>query len=117
MKLAGKVSQAKSQEDSAAAGDFTDAENGDYLLADHIERLRYLEVKPSEEELPLVSAVLEKTLPGLEQFVTEERHATLIGKMMYNAMGVGSRTDKVCQFGSVSRSLIDTHPHLRFFLS
>lgn len=98
-KLAGNASQKKSQNDSAAAGDFTDAEEGDYLLADHIERLRYLEVKPNEEELPLVSAVLEKTLPGLEQFVTEERHATLIGKMMYNAIGVGSRDDKVRQFG------------------
>lgn len=61
-----------------------------------MERLRYLEVKPKEEELPLISAVLEKTLPGLEQFVTEERHATLVGKMLYNAIGVGSRDDKVC---------------------
>ncbi len=95
--MAEKSSQKKSQEDSAAAGDFTDAEEGDYLLADHIERLRYLEVKVNEEELPLVSGLLEKTLPGLEQFVTEERHATLLGKMMYNAIGVGSREDKVCQ--------------------
>lgn len=53
-------------------------------------------MKPKEEELPLISAVLEKTLPGLEQFVTEERHATLVGKMLYNAIGVGSRDDKVC---------------------
>ncbi|KAJ3573704.1 hypothetical protein NP233_g2271 [Leucocoprinus birnbaumii] len=105
-KLAGKMSDVTAAGGSASASakaedaqgkkkeDFTDAEEGDYLLADHMERLRYLGVKPNEEELPLISAVLEKTLPGLEQFVTEERHATLLGKMAYNAIGVGYREDK-----------------------
>ncbi|KAF5388439.1 hypothetical protein D9615_000678 [Tricholomella constricta] len=77
--------------------DFTDAEGGEYLLADHIERLRYLEVKPPAEELPLLVEILQTALPGLEQFVTDERHATLLGKMAYNAYGVsfgGGRDDK-----------------------
>ncbi|RDB20101.1 Mitochondrial import receptor subunit tom20 [Hypsizygus marmoreus] len=77
--------------------DFTDAEGGEYLLADHIERLRYLEVKPSPEELPLLVNILQTALPGLEQFVTDERHATLLGKMAYNAFGVcfgGGRDNK-----------------------
>jgi import receptor subunit TOM20 len=78
-----------------AKNDFTDAEGGEFLLADHMERLRYLAVKPSDEDLPLISAVLEKTLPGLEQFVTDERHSVLLGKMLYNAIGVGNRNDKV----------------------
>ncbi|KAF5363940.1 hypothetical protein D9756_000274 [Leucocoprinus leucothites] len=99
-KLAGKVvssttgSTSSSTKTDEKREDFTDAEEGDYLLADHIERLRYLSVKPNEEELPLISAVLEKTLPGLEQFVTEERHSMLLGKMAYNAIGVGYRDDK-----------------------
>ncbi|KXN89448.1 SET and MYND domain-containing protein 5 [Leucoagaricus sp. SymC.cos] len=93
-KLAGKVSSTTSAVNKVE-GDFTDANEGDYLLADHMERMRYLEVKPNEEELPSVSAVLEKTLPGLEQFVTEERHAMLVGKMLYNAIGVGRRDDKL----------------------
>lgn len=78
--------------------DFTDAEGSEYLLADHMERLRYLEVKPTAEELPLLVSVLQTALPGLEQFVTNERHATLLGKMAYNAFGVcfgGGRDDKV----------------------
>lgn len=78
--------------------DFTDAEGGEYYLADHIERLRYLEVIPNEEELPLLAELLHATLPGLEQFTTPERHATLLGKMAYNAFGVcfaGGRDDKV----------------------
>lgn len=83
---------------STDKNDFTDAESGDYLLADHMERLRYLEVKPSAEELPLLVDVLQTALPGLEQFVTDERHATLLGKMAYNAFGVcfgSGRDDKV----------------------
>ncbi|KAF9450959.1 MAS20-domain-containing protein [Macrolepiota fuliginosa MF-IS2] len=94
-KLAGKAS-AKDKVDTEAEAEFafTDADDGDYLLADHMERLRYLEITPNAEELPLVAAVLEKTLPGLEQFVTDERHSMLIGKMLYNAIGVGSRDDK-----------------------
>jgi import receptor subunit TOM20 len=75
--------------------DFTTADGGDYMLVDHMERLRLLEVEPTEEELPLIADVLQKTLPGLEQFVTKERYATLVGKMLYNAIGVGSRDDKV----------------------
>ncbi|KAM6496192.1 hypothetical protein JOM56_008898 [Amanita muscaria] len=70
------------------ANDFTDAEGGEYVLADHIERLKYLEMSPDKEELKLLSTVLEAALPGLEQFVTEERHATLLGKMAYNSFGV-----------------------------
>ncbi|KAG6334866.1 hypothetical protein ID866_4226 [Astraeus odoratus] len=63
-------------------------DGGDYTLYDHLERLRYLEVTPSEEETKLLKEVLQSALPGLEQFVTEERHATYLGGMRYNAFGV-----------------------------
>jgi len=76
--------------------DFTDATSGDFLLAEHMEKLRYLDIKPNGRELPLLAGVLEKTLPGLEQFVTRERYSTLLGKIAYNAVGVGQRDDKVC---------------------
>ncbi|KDQ64301.1 hypothetical protein JAAARDRAFT_187641 [Jaapia argillacea MUCL 33604] len=72
-------------------------ESGDYSFYDHIERLRYLEVPASEEEMQLLREVLKTALPGLEGFITEERHATLTGKMAYNAIGVcigGGRDDK-----------------------
>ncbi|KAG6861853.1 hypothetical protein C0995_011150 [Termitomyces sp. Mi166 len=68
-------------------GDFTDAEDSTYLLADHIERLRYLELKPSEEEREVLVNVLQTALPGLEQFV-KEGYATLLGKVTYNTFGV-----------------------------
>jgi len=45
----------------------------------------------------LLAKVLATAVPGLEQFVTDERHATLLGKMAYNAYGVcfgGGRDDK-----------------------
>jgi len=76
--------------------DFTDATSGDYLLAEHMEKLRFLDMQPDGRELPLLAGVLEKTLPGLEQFVTRERYSTLLGKIAYNAVGVGQRDDKVC---------------------
>jgi hypothetical protein len=79
--------------------DVPEAESGDYTMYDHMERLRYLEVSAPEEEIRVFSQVLSSALPGLEQFVTEERHATLLGKMAYNAYGVcfgNGRNDKVC---------------------
>jgi import receptor subunit TOM20 len=80
--------------------DFTDAESGveKYVLADHLERLRYLEMVPSKEEADLLVNVLRTALPGLEEFITAEKYATLTGKMAYNSFGVcfgGGRDDKV----------------------
>lgn len=80
-------------------GDAPEADGGDYTLYDHLERIRFLEVNPPKAEMELLRNVLQTALPGLEEFVTDERHATLLGKMMYNAYGVcfgGGRDDKVC---------------------
>jgi import receptor subunit TOM20 len=77
--------------------DAPEADGGEYTLYDHIERLRYLQVVASEEEVKLLAKVLATAVPGLDQFVTDERHATLLGKMAYNAYGVcfgGGRDDK-----------------------
>jgi len=101
-KLAEKVQNAasggKKQKEEENRNDFTDAMGGDFLLAEHMEKLRFLAMGPNEGGLPLLSGVLEKTLPGLEQFVTRERYSMLLGKMAYNAVGVGHRDDKVCSF-------------------
>lgn len=63
-------------------------DGGEYSLYDHLERLRYLEVQPSEDETRVLKDVLQTALPGLEQFLTDDRHATFVGKMSYNAYGV-----------------------------
>ncbi|KAG1752464.1 uncharacterized protein EDB91DRAFT_1102768 [Suillus paluster] len=63
-------------------------DGGEYSLYDHLERLRYLEVKPADRETSVLKDVLQTALPGLEQFLTEERHATFVGKMSYNSYGV-----------------------------
>jgi import receptor subunit TOM20 len=84
-----------------ADDDFAGADSVEYALNDHLERLRYLEVTPPKEERGLLVDVLQTALPGLEQFVTDERHATLLGKMAYNSYGVcfaGGRDDKVSLF-------------------
>lgn len=87
-----------SPKNNAKNDDFADADAGDYLLSDHIEPLRYLELEPSQEEHSLILNVLNTAMPGLEQFLTDERHKILLGKMAYNCFGVcfgGGRDDKV----------------------
>jgi len=79
--------------------DFTDAEvtSEGYTLSDHIERLRYLEVERIQEEEKLLINVLRHALPGLEEFMTAQKHTMISGKMAYNAFGVcygGGRDDK-----------------------
>lgn len=83
---------------TAGPADLGLTDGGDYTLYDHLERLRYLEITPPEEETKLLKGVLQSALPGLEQFVTEERHGTYLGGMAYNAFGVyfeEGRNDKV----------------------
>ncbi|KIM46488.1 hypothetical protein M413DRAFT_24207 [Hebeloma cylindrosporum] len=98
-----KLVRATSPATAANAGDsendFTDSEDvaEKYVLADHLERLRYLEIPPNKTEADLIKGVLSTALPGLEEFITEEKHATFSGKMAYNAFGVcfgGGRTDR-----------------------
>ena len=88
-----------------------------YSLYDHIERLRYLELSTQQEEVQLISQVLETAMPGLEQFVTDERYTTLKGKMAYNAIGVcygGGRSDKV-SFEVSTESICHSHQSLQPF--
>ncbi|KAI0053595.1 hypothetical protein FA95DRAFT_1552084, partial [Auriscalpium vulgare] len=69
----------------------------EYTLFDHVERLRYLEIEAANEGWAPLQAVLETAMPGLSEFLTDERFATLLGKMAYNAFGVtfgGGRDDK-----------------------
>ncbi|KAJ3807669.1 hypothetical protein F5876DRAFT_47627 [Lentinula aff. lateritia] len=82
---------------TADEADFTDADGGDYLLADHFERLRYVDVDLPKDSLKLLTAVLDSAMPGLDALATDERYATLLGKMLYNAYGVyydGGRDDR-----------------------
>lgn len=82
----------------------------DYGLYDHMERLRFINAKVSDDETKMLCDVLATALPGLEKSVDAERYATYLGKMTYNAFGVcyeGGRDDKVSpisislQFSSV----------------
>lgn len=82
-------------------GDYPEADGGDYTLADHVERLRFVSQSPPKEELDLITSVLSTTLPGLEQFIEDERFAILVGKMAYNTFGVcfdGGRDNRVITF-------------------
>ena len=76
----------------------SDAKLEKYVLADHLERLRYLEVVPNKDETTILADVLSSALPGLEEFITEQKYSTFIGKIAYNAFGVcygGGRDDRV----------------------
>ncbi|KAH0587953.1 hypothetical protein H2248_006698 [Termitomyces sp. 'cryptogamus'] len=79
------VETAKMSNLATPDSDFTNAEG--YLLADHIERLRYIDLKPSQEERHALVDVLQTALPGIENLV-KDAYATLLGKITYNAFGV-----------------------------
>jgi mitochondrial import receptor subunit TOM20 len=77
----------------------------EYGIADHLERLRFLDAKAPEEDTKLICDVLGAALPGLEQSLLEDRHSTTLGKMMYNAIGIsfsGGRDDRVSGYAVVS---------------
>lgn len=69
-----------------------------YSVQDHLERLRFTEGHVTDEEVNVIRDVLGAALPGLEQSIMEDKHAILVGKMSYNAIGVtpnGGRSDRV----------------------
>lgn len=69
-----------------------------YTLFDHMERVRYLELSGKEGEAEQLRSIMKANLPGLDEFVTDERYTVLTGKMAYNAYGIspsGGRDDKV----------------------
>lgn len=78
----------------------TDEDSPEYSLSDHVERLRFVERTPPDEEKEreLLCSVFGTALPGLEQSFTEENHKTLYSKFMYNSYGIcysGGRNDRV----------------------
>lgn len=67
----------------------TDAPSSvDYSLWDHVERLRFLDTSVPDEEQTMTVELFRAALPGLEEFLSDERHATLKGKLLYNMIGV-----------------------------
>ncbi|KAK3813404.1 MAG: MAS20 protein import receptor-domain-containing protein [Benniella sp.] len=70
--------------------------NEEFNMFDHIERLRFLDVRPSaaeEKEIQLLKAALGAKIPGIEEFINEERYLTLKGKLLYNAYGLSTSLD------------------------
>ncbi|KAL7752424.1 mitochondrial import receptor subunit tom20 [Sorochytrium milnesiophthora] len=64
-----------------------------YTVWDHIERMKFLELKVTEKaksEARLLRDVLGRKVPGLDEFLTDERYITLKGKFLYNMVGVTS---------------------------
>ncbi|KAF8338939.1 uncharacterized protein EI90DRAFT_3039762 [Cantharellus anzutake] len=69
-----------------------------YSFSDHLERLRYLEIVPTpNEEAKLVRDIFNAAVPGLEDFLKDDRYSVIKGKVLYNAIGIsfgGGRPDK-----------------------
>ncbi|KAH9927200.1 MAS20-domain-containing protein [Epithele typhae] len=68
-----------------------------YGVGDHMERLRFLEGSVTDQEVDVLKNVLASALPGFENAMETGRHAMLIGKLSYNAIGItpdGGRDDK-----------------------
>lgn len=68
----------------------------DYSTWDHIERLRFLSVPATEKEnkeVKLLRDLFAKKVPGMEEFISEDRYLMLKGKLMYNAYGINTTRD------------------------
>ncbi|KAF9356528.1 hypothetical protein BGX34_009881 [Mortierella sp. NVP85] len=65
----------------------------EYNSFDHMERLRYLEIAPTaeeEREMELVKKALGSNIPGIDEFITEERFLLMKGRLLYNLYGVST---------------------------
>ncbi|ORZ33816.1 hypothetical protein BCR44DRAFT_1191285 [Catenaria anguillulae PL171] len=79
------------KEDMAKAADPNPSEA--FGAWDHIERLKYLELSPTDEDehnMKVLREVLGAKVPGLDEFLTEERYMMLKGKFLYNQVAVVS---------------------------
>ncbi|KAJ7591478.1 hypothetical protein C8J56DRAFT_564590 [Mycena floridula] len=82
---------------SSSKHDFADSVTGESTIDDHLERLRYIDVKAADESLGFTRSLLATAVDSLAQVIDDERFAILAGKMSYNAYGVcfsGGRDDK-----------------------
>ncbi|KAI9592249.1 MAS20 protein import receptor-domain-containing protein [Syncephalis fuscata] len=68
----------------------------EYGVWEHLERLKYLELRPTDQDMKerqLVLSVLENKVPGVADFFTDERYMTLKGRMLYNTYAIGTNSD------------------------
>lgn len=72
-----------------------------YAFYDHVDRLRYLDVQGADAEkleMTLLKDMLTGAMPGLEEFIKDERYLVLKGKVLFNTIGIaysGGRLNKV----------------------
>lgn len=72
-----------------------------HAFYDHMDRLRFLEVmesKAEDMETTLLKDMLDGAMPGLEEFIKDDRYLMLKGKALFNTIGVaysGGRLNKV----------------------
>ncbi|KAF9180311.1 hypothetical protein BGZ51_006289 [Haplosporangium sp. Z 767] len=68
----------------------------EYNSFDHMERLRYLDVPagPDEKkEMDLLKVALGSNIPGIDEFITEERYLVMKGRLLYNLYGISTSLD------------------------
>ncbi|KAF9937490.1 hypothetical protein BGZ67_001223 [Mortierella alpina] len=68
----------------------------EYNSFDHMERLRYLDVPATadeEKEIELLKVALGSNIPGIDEFITEERYLVMKGRLLYNIYAISSSLD------------------------
>ncbi|EJU06132.1 hypothetical protein DACRYDRAFT_103080 [Dacryopinax primogenitus] len=79
----------------------------EYTFYDHVERLKFLEIQPTEMvmlEHNLLQDVLKKAVAGLEEVVEINKYLAMKGRIAYNSIGVafdGGRDDRADPKGRV----------------
>ncbi|CAG8572072.1 469_t:CDS:2, partial [Racocetra persica] len=85
-------------------------EEEEYSTWDHIERLRFLNVPSNDREtneIKLLRELFAAKVPGMEEFISEERYLMLKGKLMYNSFGI-STTREIRKERENSKEMVRT---------
>ncbi|KAF9208923.1 hypothetical protein BGZ49_007129 [Haplosporangium sp. Z 27] len=68
----------------------------EYNSFDHMERLRYVDIPPSaeiEKEMELLKVALGSNIPGIDEFITQDRYLLMKGRLLYNIYGTSTALD------------------------
>jgi import receptor subunit TOM20 len=81
--------------------DLPEPDDGEsHAFYEHVDRMRYLDVQETDTEkleMTLLKDMLTGAMPGLDEFIKDERYLVLKGKVLFNTIGIaysGGRLNK-----------------------
>ncbi|KAJ1679534.1 mitochondrial import receptor subunit tom20 [Spiromyces aspiralis] len=86
-------------------------DDSEYTTWEHLERFKYLEIIPGKSDavaLNKLDSILAAKIPGLSEFVNEDRYVTLKGKLAYNTYAT-FKEEGAKSAGDADKAVKDTY--------